>query len=285
MELTKSFALLTETDRSKFVRSMLLSMTSPEGVTNELLGGHTASRKRTRRASEDAYCTTGYYIRGKPFCRAAFSTFVQMNSRTVNRLGKFVTSTESFHLAERASKPNNKGKLTVQSIVAIDFLKYYGELNSISCPTRRGSTEDESIHWLPIHTTRAHVHKNYRSEWEPILKIKDYQGASLPTEPLMQNIFEKLWRAHAPWLRIIKSGSDFCDTCTHLSSLVSSATEFSMRDSITQVRNKHREEAAEEFFFYKSIQNSTLLHPNDGTVHLTFYFAEKVLLRYLLRQP
>jgi len=288
LELAKSFALLSETERSNAVRAILLvllAVASPTGDTNELLRCDSSSRKRTRRTHEEAYCTTKYCIRRKRVCRAGFAAVVQMHPRTVNRLGKSVTSSEGFHVADGAAKANRKGKLTVQSIVVLAFLKRYGELNAMSCPTGRGSTEDEPIHWLPSETTRSSVYEIYRTEWGGILEGASRGGVALPTEPLTQNGFVKVWRAQAPTLRILKSGSDFCDTCTQLSGLVLGAIDDDFRESLSQVRLKHREEARQEFQFYKSLQQHTHLYPNEGTLHLTFDFAEKILLPHLLRQP
>lgn len=285
LELAKSFALLSETERGNALRAILLAITAPTGDINDLFCGDTSSRKRSRRTYEEANCTTRYCIRGNRVCRAAFSAIVQMHPRTVNRIGKAVANSERFQLADGAAKANRKGKLTVQSIVALAFLKRYGELNGMSCPTGRGSTEDNPIYWLPNDTTREGVFETYCTEWLSILQGNNYEGIVLPTEPLMKNSFVKVWRAHAPTLRILRKGSDFCDTCTQLSGLVSDATEFSIRESLSQVRDKHRKEAAEEFAFYKSLHNHTHLFPNEGTVHLTFDFAEKILLPHLLRQP
>ena len=154
LELANSFALLSETDRGNALRAILPAVTAPTGENNDMLYGDNSSRKRSRRTFEDANCTTRYCIGGKRVCRAAFSAIVQMHPRTVNRIGKVFANDDKFHLADGGAKASRKGKLTVQSIVALVFLKRYGELNGMSCPTGRGSIEDNPIHWLPSDTTR-----------------------------------------------------------------------------------------------------------------------------------
>ena len=118
-----------------------------------------------------------------------------------------------------------------------------------------------------------------------ILQCTNYQGIAVPTEPLMKNSLAKVWRSDAPTLRILKNGSDFCDTCTRLSDIVQDAADYDIRESLSQVRNKHRKEAAEEFGFYRTLHRHTQQCPYEGTVHLTFDFAEKILLPHLLQQP
>ncbi|PXF49578.1 hypothetical protein BWQ96_00648 [Gracilariopsis chorda] len=128
MELAKSFALLFETNRSNTVRVMLLAVTSRESETNELVRGDLTSQKRTRHTCADAYCTTRYCIRGKGVGRAAFFAIVQMHSRTCNRFGKMVASSERFQIDDGGAKAHGKGTLTVQSVVALAFLKRYGKM-------------------------------------------------------------------------------------------------------------------------------------------------------------
>ncbi|PXF42149.1 hypothetical protein BWQ96_08127 [Gracilariopsis chorda] len=147
MELAKSFALLSETDRRNTVRKMLLAVTSRQHETNELLQGDTTSRKRSRNTYQDAYCTMRYCIRGKGVRRAVLSAIFQIHPRTVNRLGKMVVSSESFQLADGVAKTNCKEKLTVQSVVSLEFLKRYSELNAMLGPTGRDSADEDPIHW------------------------------------------------------------------------------------------------------------------------------------------
>jgi len=58
-----------------------------------------------------------------------------------------------------------------------------------------------------------------------------------------------------------------------------------MKEILSETLQKHKHEAVAEFEFYKTCGNEAKEVPDNGAVHLTFDFAEKVLLPSLLRKP
>lgn len=110
------------------------------------------------------------------------------------------------------------------------------------------------------------------------------QGVVLPTPPLLQNRFVNVWRSHAPTLCILKSASDFCDKCTKLSRLVSSATNATIRESLLHVCSRQKK-LVKNFASINPFKGISTFFSNQGNVHWTFEFAENILLPRLLREP
>lgn len=88
-----------------------------------------------------------------------------------------------------------------------------------------------------------------------------------------------------PSHRILNSGSDFCDTCTQLLHLISTTEDVALKASFAFSRQQNREEASQEFKFYKSVMAHTEMYTREGVVHLMFDLAEKIILPLLFRQP
>lgn len=152
-------------------------------------------------------------------------------------------------------------------------------------------------------TTRTAVYEQYTKQWENIgegiietlkesrkltnserKKNNKLAQLTLPQKPITLDAFLKTWRTSVKWIKILKSGSDFCDTCTFYKN------SFAHVDDVTKQELKkrylaHRNEAAGEFKFYKSIMECSEKEPEGEAVHLIFDFAEKVLIPRLQDQP
>lgn len=290
LQLAESFAKMSETERVSFVRAILFALTAPPDSAHDFVEWFPVSaqdRKRHRRSSNAAArSTTVYAIRGRRMCRSAFSAIVQLNARVINRHGATV-STMAPAIHTTGAGNNRKGSLSVQSRTVVLFLNRYSNLNALSCPTGRGSIDESPISWLTSDTTRRQVFLAYEKEWETIAEsvVANASGQpQLPEAPLSKDQFCRVWAAQFPTLRIHKLGSDFCDSCTKMLNMFNTLTDPTAKTAIWQARNVHRAEALVEFQLYRQLQKD-LNGVVDGTLHLTFDFAEKVLLPCLLRQP
>lgn len=290
LELAVNFAHMRNIERVSYVRAMLFALTAPPDTEHELSEWRPAdaqARKRLRRATEaSTRCTTVYSIRGKRLCRFAFAAIVQLSPIVVNRHGVEVSTTSPSVYSTNAGS-NRIGLLSVQSWTVTLFLRRYGSLHSLSCPTGRGSTDESPISWLASDTTRTNVYEAYKMDWDTIAAsvIENGRGnAQMPEAPLSKDQFCRVWSAKVPTLRIHKLGSDFCDTCTKLINTYNNMTDPTTRAAIWQARVQHRGEALSEFRLYRQLQTD-LKGIIGGPLHLTFDFAEKVLLPCLVRQP
>jgi hypothetical protein len=90
--------------------------------------------------------------------------------------------------------------------------------------------------------------------------------------------FRIIWETHCKWLRIAKSGTDFCDVCTaHM-------REPRKDDAATREKWKtHRERATEEREYYR--HSMDLCKDSTDSMHLTFDFAQAASLPHQADQP
>ena len=127
---------------------------------------------------------------------------------------------------------NRYGKCSLQTHVAKAFLNRYAELNSLPCPTGRGSFEELPIRWLASNVTRAHVHAAYTNSWKPILDAAmdaSSENIQTPMDCLTKDSFCKVWKQYVPWLKILKIGSDFCDSCTFYRNALTTALDDNLK--------------------------------------------------------
>lgn len=216
-----------------------------------------------------------------------FAAVVQLHPRTVKEYVSEVVKEAAFkgHCTKTCNR--RKGKLSVQSVIAFLFLERYGELHAMACPSGRGSAEDRPVLLLPSSTTRTTVYGSYKQCLSDLLHSAMERAVTdviRPFNPLTTRALYKVWNQYAPTLRIMKTGRDFCDTCTSLGNFIPTARDSTTQHCLRDVRLKQREEAFTEFKNYCALPCEAKDNPS-GAIHLVFDFAGKVLLFHLLRQP
>ena len=290
LQMPFSFAVMKQTELISLDRAILFPVTASADSGNELSGTsstYAQTRKRKRRdTTASPRATTVYALKGVRVCRHAFSAIVQLNPKTVNVHAESIAKTEVFN--SHATKLSNaRGvDLSIQSLTALLILQRYSELNAMSCPTARGSSDDVPVRWLPTDATKIQVHESYKAEWSYLVDIViETKGGSgqRPIGPLSKDSFSKVWSAQYLTLRILKSGSDFCDTSTQLKNMADTITDVGSKTALFNASSKHRQEAFNEFKYYRDMQYSA--KTDQSCIHLVFDFAEKVLLPSMLRQP
>ena len=178
--------------------------------------------------------------------------------------------------------------MSVQTVTALLILGRYGELNAMSCPTGRGSAQDIPMSLLPTVTSKSEIYQHYKIEWENIVDSVVNQrisNTSRPDSPLHKDSFCRAWKKFMPTLKILNSGSDFCDTCTEMKNIADNMKDPTTKEIMEKARQKHRDEASTEFKLYREIQSKVKQIPVGNDIHLIFDFAEKILLPSLLKQP
>ena len=294
-DLSLSFAQLGESNRINAVRFMLLPLTSPPNHGNDLLAWD-PKRALIRKWKLDQRDSTPhnhtvYAVRGRRICRHSFAAVVQLNVSTVNKHAQQIANGNTISPYNPAISNRRTNILSPQSVVATTFLLRYGELNGLQCPTGRGSTAERPLTWLSSDTTRQHVYEKYCTSWKGMMdfyksdRISNGRSIPLASTPLTRDAFLKVWRQYCGMVKIMKVGSDYCDRCTQLCNILRTELDDETRDCLTKSLADHKAEAAAEFDAYIEMQRSARDHPSNGTLHLVFYFAEKVLLPSLLRQP
>lgn len=61
-------------------------------------------------------------------------------------------------------------------------------------------------------------------------------------KPLQKSSFEKFWGQYRSTLRIMKEGSDYCDTCTNFQNFIASSAADEMRDTMKRTLVKNRKD-------------------------------------------
>lgn len=289
--MSVSFAALKESERIQNVKSILYALCSRKNTTNDLFDitediAEARKKKRRTEVSTGRSCCR-YALKGKKLCQAMFAAIVQMHPRTISSYATQVAEEMEITLHTIHEGDRRSGKMSSQSTVVMAFLTQYAQLNAMACPTGRGSESETPIQSLSSHTRRKGVYEDYEKNWREImnafLNITNSNPGG-PSSPVTMNAFLKVWHNHFPTLKIMKQGSDLCDTCTSLGNNAASNISIETRRVVEQSMNRHRDEASKELKHYvltlqKSIQN------RNQMIHVTFDFSEKCLLPRFVRQP
>ncbi|EDQ85346.1 uncharacterized protein MONBRDRAFT_11901 [Monosiga brevicollis MX1] len=259
------FRRLSEQDRTAAVRAMLWALSSPSGINNDLSRRSGPAKKRkgdlpvadTSQSDRAGRTTTVYAIRGRRVCLGGFTAFTQAGP----------------------------GHQRLHTQIALAFLARYAEEHAAYCPSGAGRERDQPIQILPTSTTKLQVYQAYEAKYSVLAatlsaKIQaSTPDAVQPSDaPLSRAAFLRVWQAHLPTLRIRKSGSDFCDECGRLKALLSQSP------SIAETLAAHRARALVERTIYQQTRRQAEAS-GAPILHLTFDFAEKVLLPRVLDQP
>jgi hypothetical protein len=85
------------------------------------------------------------------------------------------------------------------------FLKQYSDMHGLPNPSGRGSRDGQPAVFLSITLTRKRIYDEYKEAMEET------------GNPLVQaKHFKKIWARSFPWLQIAKRKTDFCNTCTQM---------------------------------------------------------------------
>lgn len=165
--------------------------------------GSQASKKG---GNSHGYCTPVYAVGGRQLCWHVFCAIVELNNIVFNRHGAYF-SVQTPKVYETGSGKYRKGALSVQASTVMLYLKRYDELNSLSCPTGRGSAYHLPISWLSSGTTREQAYKSYLQDWQSIIESvvdKSPSNPQVPSKPLAKDQFSRVWSAKLPFFRIHK---------------------------------------------------------------------------------
>lgn len=299
---SRAFYNMNEPDRVNAVRFMLLPLTSPPSKRNELLRSETTRRvgsKRKRQTEiEVDHCLesqtnskhmTTYAFRGQRLCRNAFAAIVHLCPNTINIHSKEICSTTEVSTYNPRLSSRRKDISSPQTKVVLTFLDWYGSEFGLECPTGRGSTEDSPLLLLSSDTTKGEVYKSYVESWESMMTYlistssKSYTSAD---EPLSLIAFSKLWYDKRNYMKIMKAGTDYCDTCVELTNLIRTIQDDQTKSDTKLSLLKHKDAAQYEFNYYVNLKKEAECNSNsDKSLHLIFDYAEKVLLPRLKKQP
>ncbi|KAI0559432.1 hypothetical protein FGB62_152g00 [Gracilaria domingensis] len=154
LTLATGFASMSQEHRSNTVRGMLLALSAPSGRENELMSWdthHAQDRKAKRRktGSSSSHVTTCYATKGHRMCMYGYAATVQLHPRTIRQFALEVSTATEYKWKENEHSKGRKGRLYLQSLVALAFLRRYAQVNAFCCSTGRGSSTERPIQWLP----------------------------------------------------------------------------------------------------------------------------------------
>lgn len=105
------------------------------------------------------------------------------------------------------------------------------------------------------------------------------------TEPLTNPSFLRVWRQSASNLTVMKPGSDYCDTCTHLHNSIDICLDEGVKETLSSKLPSHRDDAAAVFENNRSFYERAAANLDSDRMHFVFHFVEKFLLLHLLTKP
>lgn len=283
---SQSFAALSVTDRIAAVRGMLLVVTSAPGTINEFTATPTSKKRKWHEDESSARCIVQYGYQGRRLCMKAFCAIVSLGERTVQRHARDVSSNVRVSSYETNRNMSRLGKPAAQSFLLCAFLQHYSGKHGLPDPRGNIKGSENIRRYLPASGTKKMVYEEYLKMWESISSaaIQEQLIRKIPESPLKLTQFKQSWLIHFPELVVAHRGSDFCDTCIRQQNLIRelSGQEKSAAEEELDIHRKH---SNAEYNYYNRIRGRQLSRPRNGTVHMVFDFAEKVLLPSMERQP
>ena len=76
--------------------------------------------------------------------------------------------------------------------------------------------------------------------------------------PLTKDRFRRMVKLKVPTVAIVKSGSDFCDTGTHMKEHISVCTDRALSAKLISELEHNQREARSEYFNFKRVMNDAM---------------------------
>lgn len=146
---------------------------------------------------------------------------------------------------------------------ALTFIRNYASFHGYPCPTGRGARCNQPVIWLSPHDTKRVVYNEYKQQTPEDFRV------SLA-------YFYELWREELPFIKVRSKKTDVCETCFALRAA---------RDMVMYHYHRHLV-TVQNTFFHNQVARSREDHAaGRNAVHLSFDFAQKVLLPVFTDQP
>ncbi|EDQ92071.1 uncharacterized protein MONBRDRAFT_22871 [Monosiga brevicollis MX1] len=292
-----SFRQLKEAERIGYVRAIMFANAAAPGAESNLVANPRRpppKRRKNEPATEGVggvlptggqtqkrYSIMTYTMRGQRLCPGGFSAFTQLSKRTLAVHHAQVAGSMLF-TPYVSNKPGTKDSQRAHTRIALAFLDAFAAREADCCPTGRGSRRGAPLLLLPSHTKKKDVYDAYKEAYAGMAELEKANqnptAASPRATPLARKSFLDLWSKSRPNIRIQRTGSDFCDLCFRLKQ--EAPTNETAADGLTA----HRLHYLEERDFYHFLRSNTK-EASVPYVHVTFDFAEKLLLPRLQKQP
>lgn len=88
---------------------------------------------------------------------------------TSNKHACEVSNNRSIRPYKTLRSKGKKCSRSLQTIVAIGFLRRYGDLHALACPTGRGLSDQHPALWSPYDTTKHLFYDDFASNWPEIM--------------------------------------------------------------------------------------------------------------------
>eukprot|EP01028_Stygiella_incarcerata_P006054 TRINITY_DN24833_c0_g1_i1.p1 TRINITY_DN24833_c0_g1~~TRINITY_DN24833_c0_g1_i1.p1 ORF type:complete len:655 (+),score=140.67 TRINITY_DN24833_c0_g1_i1:88-1965(+) len=229
---------------------------------------------KKRRKTDDPPTTTKkrrafmtYAFGGISVCRNVFVKVMGMSDNTL------ISITRKISEAKRGlpfciEKRGGSHHITQDKKMKVLFyLQEIGRRYGYPCPSTNpcgGKLKlDQDIIVLPSRVQFRDIHESF---------CKSEVGCEMSYRH-----FRRLWNSKAPWLRIAKTGSEFCNVCTKLLHEKQNGFEDLLSHHLSRVR--------QERMFYREIVERTIQSETKDSIHLTFDFAEAVRLPCDAKEP
>jgi len=233
------------------------------GQTQKRLVLHTAIMVNCKVGNRKRKCVE-YKLFGETICREGFVFAFNTSKNLIDSILRDLPPKDGIlypsSSLRKSARPAKKGKYI------IEFLNTIASLRGVPCPsavrkTRRKPTQ--GIVFLPRGTIKKNLYEEFR-------KLKD-NFSSIGT--ITKRWFNAIWRDKCSHIRILKKGSDYCDTCSKY-----------ILDA------KHDPDAKKKLKIHKDKAYAERLNyvrqcENPFWPHYTFDFAQSVNVPLLLRQP
>ena len=245
-----------------------------------VLGELTACLSKSKTGSGAQPYYFRYTVRGFEVCRVVFMEVHDVGSHVLKRL-----QTKAEKGEVQLSPHGLIGKVPHHLAISPDveqsivqFVHTYANLHGLPQPAaERGRAEDPPV-YLPASKNKKKAYKTY---------------ADVQDSPLQYWTFCRVWKRHAPHIKVMKPRTDVCAICEKLRDKIRVARTEEDTDSRVKALQTHIALAQEERQYYRdlidgareSIDNSDDDDDcTEGIAHYTFDYAQQLELPYHTRQ-
>eukprot|EP01028_Stygiella_incarcerata_P005047 TRINITY_DN2174_c0_g2_i1.p1 TRINITY_DN2174_c0_g2~~TRINITY_DN2174_c0_g2_i1.p1 ORF type:complete len:551 (+),score=142.66 TRINITY_DN2174_c0_g2_i1:321-1973(+) len=245
---------------SQYIRPDVLCTPSADGEQRK------KRRKRGTSGASRAFIT--YRMSGVKICQPFFSKLFRMCSRTLTLISKEISSLEGGMVSWKEEGGGKRDIVKDERRKLVNFLLRYGAQEGFPSPSGRyGKKSGPEVILLPSRTSKKDVWAIYLKE-----NSENPHCYSYPH-------FMTIWEEEVPWIKVLKRGSDFCDTCTSLVRLLRRNED----DSSRKLLLAHLECVKTERDNY--FENIEKARQDPAAIHITFYFAQHVQVPHNAKEP
>ena len=229
--------------------------------------GDNVCNNQKRRRGSNIRQHIQYIVNGYTICKSSFLFIFNIGTTFLNNVAKDIKN-NGCGLFVPSYNGAIKGRGKKDSLV-LKFLKKYAELYAYPSPSTRRKKK-HTLFYLPPGTSKKEIYNTFLESGNNDLNERENYDIGY-------DYFIQIWIKHFERLKILRFGSDYCDTCTfHYNQMKDNPQ---MKEEIQMILQLHKDTAAQERIYYYNECKA------NNKVHMSFDFAQSIHIPHFVRQP